>query len=584
MKNLGHRMLLVCLFSATTLSAEITTVVDQALENGFQQALTSFQRGRALVAADFDLDGQVEFFVGNPGDRSFILHNIGSPGGEAIFEVAQVLMDGDIAWGAVAADFDNDGDYDLFITKGGNEGVDFDAMYRNLWLESGELLFEDVTDVAGVAGPVPPGNVEPIAVASANVVAGDYDRDGDVDLFVSVNRNPNSSPELLGRNILWRNNDDGTFTDVTEVSGLSLNPEKTQHSTFFDADNDGDLDLYENNVIVRNKLWRNQLVETGNAIFEDATDQFSSLADEDLGYPLSSFVSCAADFNNDGWEDLIAFKRTPDAEEGSPYPPSHLLFLNQGDAAFRNVTQEIGIDIPLPEELGAMGCQLGDLDQDGIMDIFIGNGGPPSGFANHLLVSSSQVGEALEYADLSSMIDFPAPEPPGTPPGTYPPYPYRTHGTAILDSDGDGLSELVIANGGRMVGPAEVREPNRFFEIEPEVAAGSFTVRPIGDGHTVSRDAIGTRLALTVSQQGGAPWTIHRTLFAGSCFSAQNGFEVRFGIADADTIHELRILWPDGTLHTIRTGLSVGGSLVVGRTIFSDGFEFGDFTLWSVGP
>ena len=559
------------LLSISVLHAETLKVVDRGIESNFQQPLGEFQRGRALVAADFDLDGRVDLFVGNPDDRSFILRNVGQPGEQAKFEVSQILTDGDLSWGAVAADFDNDGDYDLFITKGGNEGPGFDQMFRNLWIESGKLAFEDVTDQAGIAVPVPEGFKAPIIVASANAVAGDYDRDGDIDLFVSVAIHKHLSlPELKGRNILWRNDGNWHFTDVTDAVGLSSSAADTRHSTFLDIDNDGDIDLYENNMKGRNLLWQNRLAETGSATFKDVTAEFSSLRGEDMGYPINSFVSCAADFNNDGWEDIIAFKRHERGEKHSPYPPGHHLFLNQNGIAFRNISSDAGLTRPAPFRNGVMGSQVGDLNNDGTPDIFVGNGGPTSGLTDNLYISSSRIGEPLTFVDHTALIDFPAVELANAEPNSYPPYPYRTHGAVIADLDNDGLNELAVVNGGMRGrggttgrGGDDVSEPNRFFEFEPEFKTNVFKVRAVGDGQTVSRDAIGTRFALTVSKKVTKPWTIHRTLYAGSCFSAQNGFEIAFGLADADRIHSLRVIWPDGATDTINDNLSLGGSLVV---------------------
>src|SRR5439155_5309009 len=151
------------------------SVHDIGLKTGFQSHFYGhFERGRALVAADFDPDGRVDFYLGSPGDDSFVMRNVAGPGGTVQFEVVQTLLVDELAHSAVAFDYDNDGDPDLFISVGGNEGIGFDRLFRNMWMESGQtdLSFQDVTDASGVAGPVPAGGADPIPGASAGVGAG----------------------------------------------------------------------------------------------------------------------------------------------------------------------------------------------------------------------------------------------------------------------------------------------------------------------------------------------------------------------------------------------------------------------------
>lgn len=542
--------------------------IDYGLESRFQDTWDDHhRRGRTSVAADFDLDGRVDFFIGNINDESFVIRNTDNGIGLPRFEVAQILLTGEIAWGGASADYDNDGDYDLFITIGGNEGIGFDYLFRNMWVEDGEsrLRFVDVSQVAGIRGPIPPGASAPIPVASANAVWGDVDQDGDVDIFVSVNHEPGvTHPELAARNILWRNNGDGTFTDITDQVGLGEQRRQTRHSAFLDVDNDGDLDLYENNFPHWNILWRNRFAETGALSFEDVTAEFTSLPDQDLRFPVWSFVSAVTDFNNDGWQDLMVFQRLPfGVVTESPYPPGHAIYLNQAGQGFVNVAELSGINSPFITLPGVMGCQVGDVSGNGLPDVYIGNGGPEGGQPDQLFISESLDAGIPHFKDFSALIDFPAPEHPAAPAGSYPDYPYRTHGTNFVDVNNDGLLEITVASGGASFSSTLVREPNRLFTFLNRPYRSYMKVRPVGDGVSVSKDAIGTRFALTVSENSGQPWTIHNTLLAGNGFSAQNGFEVHFGLKNADTVHSLEVTWPNGDKKFITQGLFINQSIVI---------------------
>ncbi|MFT4624676.1 MAG: hypothetical protein ACI8PZ_003335 [Myxococcota bacterium] len=551
------------------------TVTDIAPEAGFQgHDFGHFNRGRALVGADFDLDGQVDFFVGNPGDESYILRATHGEGEAPSYEMAQLLLDGELSWAASAADYDNDGDYDLYVSGGGNECFGYDHLFRNMFVESGRttLRFEDVTDEAGIAGPADPRTGDAIPTASANGAWGDVDRDGDVDLFVSTNNRLACGvfTDDAARNTLWLNDGDGTFTDVTEAVGLHRSLRPSRHSAWIDVDNDGDLDLYENNNKGLNVLWRNTLVEADTLRFVDVTRDATGSDGSTLAGPVNAFAACVEDFDNDGWQDIVSFNRAGPDCSGDPDAPlfdaaaGHRLMMNQRDGTFidHGVSSGLAVDpVDDPERDGVMGCQLGDLNADGVLDVYIGNGGPRRGEVDQLFIADSAPGEAPTFIWATPLIDWPAMDVGAV--ADFPSYPYRAHGTAMVDVDGDGLLELAVVNGGPDFMPDSVREPNRLFDFDWEAPGGTFHIRPVGDGSRVSLDAIGTRLALTVLGADGELRTLHRTLSGGDCFSAQNGFEVMFGLGDAVAITRLELTWPDGTVGVRTSGLALGGSVVV---------------------
>ncbi len=559
-------------------------VVDLGLSAGVQDgARGHFGRGRACAAADFDGDGRTDLFVGNPGDESYIMRNITEPDGAIQFEPGPVLSDDGLMWGGTAADFDNDGDVDLFVSCGGNEGAAPDHLFVNHTAPGGPIALVEATADA-LLFPVDDYG-EPRFTYGMGSQWVDYDRDGLLDLFVNVNALALNSlvlehPRLVGQNLLWHNEGDGTFTDQSAQVGLvSRGP--SRHSTWLDFDNDGDMDLFELNHGRPNIVWQNQFVESGTASFEQVTAQVS-LAGSNLAYPLNTFSSIGADFNNDGWQDLFVFTRGW-ADEG-PHLGGHVLFLNVGGKGFVDVSSFTGLDLyfeagePAPSEttemdmlaLGVMGSSVLDANGDGLPDIWVGNGGMWQGHDNQLLVSEGLAAVEIEdigqvvvptYGDWSHLFQFPAPETAFI--KDYPPSPYRTHGTCFADLDDDGLPEIFVVNGGPAVAPDEVREPDRLFKIELATPAQALTVHPVGDGTRVNRSAIGTRVAARIGRStDGSQWMVRGTLTAGSGFSAQHGPDILLGLGDADVVHELVVNWPDGTVQHL-DNLKPGQRIVV---------------------
>ena len=548
---------------------DIVEMIDIGGETGFDDHYFGyFKRNRGCYAGDYDLDGRLDVVFGNLRDPSILLLNKDDGAGGFVFEYAETLSETDLFWAGAAGDYDNDGDWDIFQANGGNEQDEIDRLWRNeaiMGSDPGPGGFTEVASQMGVEGPVRGGAIYHGSSAGGNWA--DADNDGRLDLLVSQNSNPIDavtrapSELLVGQNVMWVNQGN-TFTDVAVMAGLT-NRAPSRHSMWIDYDNDGDLDLYESNFTAPNVLLRNTLDE-GMPGFVDVTAEMS-LGLADLGSPILAFASMVADFNNDGWQDILSVGH-PDvgmtldeyaALETGLLEPGHAMFINIGGTGFVEVTKYTGINDGFVVEHGVMGCQTADLDADGIQDVFIGNGGPPGGVGNTLYLSShlesvdiEGYGEVLIpiYDNKTVLIDYAPEEIEGR---EYPPFPYRTHGACATDFDNDGIPELGVGNGGPGQMPIEVREPNRLFKAVFDTKPHWLKVLVEGDGMTVHRDAFHTRVAVTVSNGAdGEQRTLYNTKFSVNAFSGQGGPEVLFGLGDADTVHEVVITWPNGETET----------------------------------
>ena len=230
-----------------------------------------------------------------------------------------------MAGGAVMDDFDNDGLLDVVVTTWGTQGMGF---FRN----KGDGTFEDRTEAAGLAGQY----------AGSNLVQGDYDNDGFLDIFVMRG---GWMPYPL-RPTLLHNNGNGTFTDVTKQAGL-MAPINTMAAQWADFDNDGRLDLFVCCERGPNHLYRNK----GNGTFEDVTERAGVAGKEEVCKGAAWI-----DYDNDGYPDLFVtyMHSTPQ------------LFHNNRDGTFTDVTSAMGIDGPFR----GFSCWAFDYDNDGWLDIF----------------------------------------------------------------------------------------------------------------------------------------------------------------------------------------------------------------------
>lgn len=334
--------------------------------------------GQGLCAGDIDNDGFTDLLITYFG-RNALYRNIG---GERFEEVAALPADGD-HWGTGCSflDYDSDGDLDLFVTsyvgydmreaqQAGETGA---CSWRGLQVfcgprgypSGGNWLFENdgqgrFTDISRQAGVLLEGELH----YGLGVTAGDFDGDGDPDLYVACDSTPS---------ILFQNNGDGSYEDVSVVSGVAYGAEGQEEGSMGvaagDYDNDGLLDLAVSNFIDETPtLYRND----GDLFFTDATYMAGVGVDTSrVGWGVL-FV----DLDQDGWRDLFIanghiYPELDGAGKGELFAQPKLVFWNLGNGAFRQVAEDWGAALTQPHV--SRGAAMGDLNGDGRPEIVVAN-------------------------------------------------------------------------------------------------------------------------------------------------------------------------------------------------------------------
>jgi hypothetical protein len=485
--------------------------VDVALQAGVQDRSS---RLHGVAPADYDLDGDIDLFLGNTGDPSRIYWNVGAENGEIRFEPGPVLLQDARVYSAAPADYDNDGDPDLFVGVGGIDIPGLDHLFEN---RNGG--FVDVSAAAGVAGPTDEeGGLIPTETGGG--AWADYDGDGWLDLYVTRQDGPNR---------LYRNLGDGRFVDVAPSVGLA-GAGAGWVATWIDYDNDGLLDLYVANRSEPNVLYHHE-----------ADGSFAQVTTEALSRPVISAGSLVDDFNNDGWLDLFVTGRTYNQERRH----ASALLVNDGQGGFVDRAERAGIlDRNDPSTFGSwLGFQSGDLTNDGYPELLLGAGKPKGGESNHLFVNTGA--RPLRFEMASHRIDYAAPHDDAP---DFPPFPYRTHGAAFVDFDEDGDLDVFVCNGGPGFRD-DTREPNRLFRNDD--ATGNHWIRLHLVGGESNRDGIGARVVVRTEDAEGRIHVRYATVKASSGFGGNNPIDPHIGLGAAVRVVDVSIRWPSGRLQTI---------------------------------
>lgn len=471
---------------------------------------------------DYDNDNWPDLFLVNGYNKNeHLFHNNGNGTFTKMDSLLPVLPNVEMA-GAIFADYDNDGDQDIFIQTT-NEQWDLtgfqesdgpsNILLKNQWVENGnqiiagQALFIDVAATAGVTGNIDPplGNDYP---GRRSMTGGwlDYNRDGCVDLYVGQ-MVLQAAGSIANRDTLYKNNCNGTFTDVTDASGIdsdSLNYRPTLAFLGADLDNDRWPDIYAVNVhetspYHHDLLWKNN----ADGTFRDATGDSAGLGD-DSG---SGMGVDAADIDLDGdWDIYISdvYTTSNDASFGN------VLNLGNPDGTFQdNSAVAAGVDASF-----SWGVSFFDADRDGYEDLYVAN----EIDADHLFINQKN-GAFQDVATSVGLI--------GTKAG---------RGTATADYDRDGdLDIAMVPDGGRLyLWRNETTEAGHWLEVKLAATQSN-------------RSAIG---ALVKVKAGGM--NLMRQIKGGSSSHSQSELLLHFGLGAAATVDEIRVLWPSGVEDVIQ--------------------------------
>ena len=406
-----------------------------------------------------------------------------------------------------AADFDNDGDLDALLLRGG-----WETPYRMTLLRNrGDGTFDDVTLPAGLG--------EPIATQSS--AWGDYDLDGDLDLYVAGEyHDRNATP--LNQNRLYRNNANGTFTDVAEQAGVT-NQAWAKGVVFGDYNDDGKPDLYVSNMNGFNRLFKN----LGDGTFKDVA------AELNLIEPIRSFSCWFWDYDNDGRQDLFvagfgaSLQEIVEDMSGQKAEKAERprLYRNLGEKGFDDVTLKSGLNfVTLP-----MGSNFGDYDNDGFLDFYLATGRPPYSILIPNRMFRNKMGGGFEDTTVAT--------------GTG--HLQKGHGVAFTDGDLDGDLDLFVQTGGQT--PAD-QAHNVYFE---NPGFGRSWLKLKLEGTKSNRSAIGAKIQAKFKQPDGSVRQLYRLVGCGSSFGG-NSLAVHLGLDSAKQVDELTIRWPSGVQEEFR--------------------------------
>ncbi len=446
-------------------------------------------RGRGVAWADLDGDDHLDLFtVGISTPHGLFIQDNGrfAPASE------RSELDKHIGgWAAIAADFDGDGDSDLYVTRDAWEGAEVNSLYQN----DGYARFADIAATAGTED----------GDDSFTAAWGDVDGDGWLDLYVADGVTGSGAP-----NKLYINSGSGRFRERAAPFGID-DVGKSLGVAFGDYDGDGDLDLYVANVAGANRLFRND-----GGRFADMAEKAGVSApvngsyvplffDSDSDGDLDIFVSAMAYY-----EDFVA-SATSDA---GIYRSRAHLYRNDGNDRFHERAPDAG----LARAFGSMGAGYSDLDGDGQIDIYLANGGPIMARFEPNALFIARDGSYVDVAS-DAGVDNQG----------------KGHGVAFADYDGDGDVDFYVGLGGHYPGDLW---PNSLYRNE---GTSNRWLSVDIEGRPPNTSAIGAQAVVYSGRRA-----LRAEIQSGGGFGSTSSFALEFGLGQQEIVDSLHIYWPSG--------------------------------------
>jgi len=433
---------------------------------------------------DFDNDGDPDLFIpngrsfGTTNDRNQLFLNFGDGSFQEV-KTGPVVTDDGNSTGCTCADYDNDGDVDLFVT---NDGPNF------LYANNGNATFTKIT-----TGPVVTDNFK-----STGAAWGDYDNDGDLDLFVA------NGDRDIQKNSFYINNGNGTFRQADSTNIVVSEASSSTGCNWVDYDGDDDVDLFVTNTNnQRNFLYRN----LGGGAFQKISSGVLVTDNK------SSSGASWADYDNDGDQDVLV-------ANGSGQ--SHDLYINDGRGAFARKGLVRGFSSTF--DTTGVGSSWGDFDNDGDRDLFT---------SFYTFTNQLPQGELQATAGYGVSVSG--------------------RSGNLVDYDNDGALDFFAAR---------FRLANLLYRND----GGDNNWLKVRCRGTVSnRSAIGAKVRAKAVINGKPVWQLHE-ISSQTGHAAQNGLEAHFGLAQAAVVDSLVIHWPGGSA-SVLANVAVNKVLEVTETI-----------------
>ena len=510
--------------------------------------------GAGVAFSDYDNDGDIDIYFSNAdaatlefGIHNRLWQNDGTGKFVDVSVERGVTNRGGLGRGVSWGDFDNDGDNDLLVANMQSSAQAGDSvpttLYRNQLAETGDPDFVDITRAAGLMRK---GHAKDASRGGITDTAGgigwvDYDGDGDLDILWR-------STDYEVDQALFRNNGDGTVTDVTAEAGIGiigrvLAANGQGSSAWFDMDLDGDVDLLTPNEGDANVLFHN----LGDGTFTEITR--SRKPPQGLAFlnPGNSNGACLGDIDNDGDMDVYL----PNADQANRLIRND--WVEKAQVTFADITLASGAG----DMGGARGCTMADYDNDGFMDIYVSNGGPSNSLFNDVVgglplsvqfyIAWTPGRNTLLHNNgdntFTDVTDGSGAEGMGI--GT---------GVASGDINGDGFADIFATsrtyyNSGKLISAAQ---QNRLF-LNRGNANRWLRIKLVGtSGNSNAYNARVRVLAGDLQQ--------HRELFSATGYNSADDPTMLVGLAQHDEADIVEVTWPNGkvqTLQNVRAGTTL---------------------------